>query len=86
MTTLPENNVLSNTKDQIFKSVENGFFNCKLAVKDGGDLTISLRPDGYVNATQLCKAGKKLFADWKRMDSTQELITELSRSAHLNLS
>ena len=65
MTTVVEPNVLSNTRDHVFKSVENGFFNCKLTVKDGGDLTISVRPDGFVNATQLCKAGKKLFKDWK---------------------
>jgi len=71
MTTLPDKSrVLSNNKDQIFKPARNGVFNCKLTVKDGGDLTISLRPDGFVNATQLCKAGKKLFKDWKRLDST----------------
>jgi hypothetical protein len=76
---------LSNNKDQVFKSVENGFFNCKLTVKDGGDLTISLRPDGFVNATQLCKAGKKLFADWKRMESTQELIQALKSSMGIHI-
>ena len=65
---------MSKTKDQVFKTVENGFFNCKLTIKDGEDLSISVRPDGFVNATQLCKAGKKLFKDWKRLDSTQELI------------
>ena len=86
MTTLPSKSiVLSNNKDQVFKSVENGFFNCKLTVKDGGDLTISLRPDGFVNATQLCKAGKKLFADWKRMDSTQELIQVLKSSMGIHI-
>ena len=75
MTTVQvKGNELSNNKDQVFKPAENGFFNCKLSVKDGSDLTISLRPDGFVNATQLCTAGKKLFKDWKRLDSTQELI------------
>jgi len=56
------------------KIVENGFFNCKLTIKDGEDLSISVRPDGFVNATQLCKAGKKKFNDWKRLDTTQQLI------------
>ena len=35
-------------------------------------------PDGYINATQLCKAGKKLFADWYRLDNTENLIHALS--------
>ena len=34
--------------------------------------------DGFINATQMCKVGGKLFADWKRMDSTKELIKFLS--------
>ena len=66
MTTMPASIVLSNTKDHVFKPVENGFFNCKLTVKDGGNLTISVRPDGFVNATQLCKAGNKRFNNWSK--------------------
>ena len=30
--------------------------------------------DGFINATALCKAGGKLFANWFRLDSTKELI------------
>ena len=33
--------------------------------------------DNFINATQLCKAGGKLFKDWYRLDSTKELIKEL---------
>ena len=33
--------------------------------------------DGYINATQLCKAGKKRFSNWYRLDSTKELIKTL---------
>ncbi len=36
--------------------------------------------DGFINATQLCKAGGKRFPDWYRMDSTKELIGELEKS------
>lgn len=28
--------------------------------------------DGFVNATAMCKAGEKLFADWKRLDYTKK--------------
>jgi hypothetical protein len=43
------------------------------------NVVISSRPiDHYVNATQLCKAGGKFFKDWFRLESTKELIDELS--------
>jgi hypothetical protein len=34
--------------------------------------------DGYINATQLCQAAGKLFADYKRLESTKEFLNELS--------
>ena len=43
------------------------------------NIVITSRPiDHYVNATQLCQAGGKLFKDWFRLESTKELIIELS--------
>ena len=43
------------------------------------NVSITSRPiDHYVNATQLCQAGGKLFKDWFRLESTKELINELS--------
>jgi len=43
------------------------------------NIVITSRPiDHYVNATQLCQAGGKLFKDWFRLESTKELIDELS--------
>jgi KilA-N domain len=36
--------------------------------------------DGYINATAMCKAVGKLFADYRRLSSTQEFLSELSRS------
>jgi hypothetical protein len=35
------------------------------------------KEDGFVNATAMCKAGKKKFNDWNRLDSTKELIKAL---------
>jgi hypothetical protein len=43
------------------------------------NVVITSRPlDHYVNATQLCQAGGKFFKDWFRLESTKELINELS--------
>jgi hypothetical protein len=46
------------------------------------NVVITSRPiDHYVNATQLCQAGGKKFNDWIRLDTTKELINELSPEA-----
>ena len=37
------------------------------------------KTDGYINATQLCKAGGKLFGHWHRLDSTKQIIFELAK-------
>jgi hypothetical protein len=37
------------------------------------------KSDGYINATQLCSAGGKLFGNWYRLDSTKQLIIELAK-------
>jgi hypothetical protein len=42
-----------------------------------GITVLAREGDGYINATQLCQAGGKLFASWKRLDSTLDLIKEL---------
>ena len=36
--------------------------------------------DGYVNATAMCRAVGKLFADYRRLGVTQAFLEELSRS------
>lgn len=40
----------------------------------------SRESDNFVNATQMCKAGRKQFNDWFRMESTKEFLTELENS------
>jgi hypothetical protein len=46
-----------------------------------GEVIIESREsDNFINATQLCKAGKKFFKDWYRLESTQELIKELENN------
>jgi hypothetical protein len=51
------------------------------------NVVISSRPlDHYVNATQLCKAGGKKFNHWFSLESTNELIKELSSDAGITAS
>ena len=40
---------------------------------------MSRSEDYYINATQLCQAGSKLFKDWFRLHTTKELINVLSQ-------
>ena len=52
-------------------------FEFNLILKNGESLEISIRKDGYINATQLCKAGNKLFGDYQRLKQTQEYLQAL---------
>ncbi len=44
----------------------------------GPDLIHQRALDGYVNATAMCKAVGKLFADYARLKTTEEFLKELS--------
>jgi len=46
---------------------------------------ISRQSDGYINASQLCKAGKKYYADWFRLEKTKEFLTELSTELKIDI-
>jgi prophage antirepressor-like protein len=50
----------------------------KLKLLNNDVLDIAIRKDGYVNATQLCKAGNKLFADYQKTKQTQDYLQSLS--------
>ena len=55
--------------------------NCAQAVKPNmvfnGVVIESRSGDHYVNATQMCQAGGKLFKDWYRLGATKALMKEL---------
>jgi hypothetical protein len=38
------------------------------------------KEDNFINATQLCKAGGKLFKNWYQLDATKELIASLEQT------
>jgi len=53
--------------------------NSSLQVFNYNGVEISKRNhDGFVNASQMCQAGGKLIADWKRLKSTTAYVEELS--------
>jgi hypothetical protein len=39
--------------------------------------------DGYINATQLCKAGGKFFANWYQLDSTKAYLKVVSEQTEI---
>lgn len=44
--------------------------------------------DGFINATELCKAGRKkskTFSQWNRLDSTKELIENLQNDLEVEV-
>ena len=53
----------------------------------GKGYTIEYRDeDGYVNVTNLCKAGGKKFADWKRLNKTKAFLQVLSNDMQIHIS
>jgi hypothetical protein len=52
----------------------------------GGEYNIEYRDeDGYINVTNLCKAGGKLFVEWKKLDKTKVFLRALSKSVFINI-
>jgi hypothetical protein len=68
------NDTIVNNEENINKMKESS----QLVLND--IVIIARKEDNFINATQLCLAGNKLFADWYRLNSTKELIKELEMS------
>ena len=52
-----------------------------------GKELIAQRPkNGYINVTALCKAEKKLFADYSRLTTTKDFLMELSTDMGIPIS
>lgn len=51
----------------------------------GGVEIISRPSDGYINASQLCKAGQKYYKDWFKLEKTQEFLKELSYELKIDI-
>ena len=87
-----KNNQLSNNTLEVFKSntklvkASDGLFNCSLKIPDGSSISIPMREDGMINATMLCKAGKKLLANYNQNKQTKEYLDALSSDMRIPIS
>ena len=52
----------------------------------GNDMCIESREDGYINITNLCKAGGKLFGHWNSFEKTKAYLKELSSDIGITIS
>ena len=82
-----ENDELENNESENNESENNELNNMEIENKLmtlilNNDVIECRQSDGYINATQLCKAGGKLFAHWYRLDSTKQLIFELAKKIY----
>jgi hypothetical protein len=44
------------------------------------------KPDGYFDGTAMCRAVGRLFADYRRLDATQQFLNELSNDMGISIS
>lgn len=70
----PDEVVISENDDKLVKSKS-------LVLNEVSILT--RETDGYINATQLCKAGGKLFGNYRKTKETKEFLEELSSNIHI---
>jgi len=52
----------------------------------GNDMYVESREDGYINITNLCKAGGKLFGHWNSLDRTRAYLKALSSDIGITIS
>lgn len=50
---------------------------CEIIIPNGTTLSINVRSDGYVNATQICNAFNKKFYFWKKNHTNQKILNEI---------
>lgn len=75
-----ENKELNETdiRNIIFKDIDDIYAYGKL----GKFNVMIIKNNGYINATKLCKDGKKEFFNWYKNKDSKELIDELKSSLH----
>ena len=51
-----------------------------------GEIVTQRQADGYINATAMCKAAGKLYADYGRLKTTEAFLDELSTDMGIPIS
>jgi len=65
-------------ENNILKKINNEDMTFKLTLENGKVMDIGIRSDGYINATELCKAGGKRIDHYKENKQTQDYLQALS--------
>ena len=83
----PNENPITDIIPQPFKSIkaDNGLLNGQLKLQDGSILSIPVREDGMLNATELCKAGNKKLNDYQRNKQTQTFLQALESNTGIRI-
>lgn len=76
----------SNVKDSSTPSPQKNIIEQTFINREFGNSVIRQRGDGYIDATEMCKATGKKFAGYRRLDSTQAFIKALSTDVQIHTS
>jgi hypothetical protein len=74
---LYENNLLSRAPQPMFQNLNSN------GILVLNDITIVSRIDGYINLSQLCKAGNKEYSNWLKNKNTEAYLEVLSSSLRI---
>jgi len=67
------------TQNSILKNqINNQDMTFKISLENGETMNIGIRSDGYINATELCKAAGKKYNDYHRLKQTEDYFQALS--------
>ena len=69
--------------DAPLQKVDEGFYQCKLSLKDDTEFIIPMRSDGYIHATKLCQSANKQLYKWKNSPDTEELLNYFQKTSGL---
>lgn len=72
-----KNGIEESEKKEKIQNNSNNIVNFTLKLKDNLDFIVPVRKDGYINATELCKAGGKRIDNYKQNKQTQEYLQAL---------
>jgi hypothetical protein len=78
--------IILNNSDIILETDRLYFKEFKLTLPCGLEYLIPVRQDGYINATALCKASGKLFADYKKIKQTKDFLNTISNDMNIIIS
>jgi hypothetical protein len=72
-----------NNNFSLKNQINNQDMTFKISLENGKTINIGIRSDGYINATELCKAAGKAFADYHKSKQTQDYLKVLSSNMNI---